>query len=647
MAIPSSPTDFAAAGGTIKVGLAPAFLIDGKTLLAGGTAVNVGGTQLSLAPSATALIVDGSVTSVLASHSTDVPLALTVGSNVFTANAATQFLLGSTITLVPGGQATVSGTTLRLAPGGSVAVVNGVSQTLSPAMITPAPILTYGGTAYEANLGSTFEVAGQELTPGGAITVHGTRISLNSDASALVVDGVTQTLATRTPSATTPAPTRAAVLTLGGKTYTAGSGSTFVIDGSTLTPGGMITLGSGNSASTISLGLSGTGSVVADGVTSGISLGLSPDSQTAALQDLTVGGQTFSAGPSGEYLLSGQTLIPGGSAVTFTAQGSVETVSLNPAGNVLVVNGASSTLAAPRSGITPGPLTVNGQVYNAVDGSGGLTYVISGQTLTKGGAITFSDGAGVEIVSLSPNGVIAVINGMTSSIAPAPTITAAPELTVDGQIITAAVGSGTTYLISGKMLTPGGSVVFEGPNGMETVSLSPDGSTLVEAVSGAVTTSALPTAFGVAQTAAPVITIGQNTFTALPGAVPSYLLPDGQTLRPGGPALTETISGRVYVVTLSPKASVLIVEDVGPGGVVTRTQVETLFPATVTRPRGTATLVVGADGAATSSTQTRSIQAAQPTSDPAGLQAIATLDKKIAGSLVAGAFVIALLAMML
>jgi len=243
-----------------------------------------------------------------------------------------------------------------------------------------------------------------------------------------------------------------------------------------------------------------------------------------------------------------------------------------------------------------------------------------------------------------------VINGVSSTIPSAATITAAPEITVDGQVITAAGGSGTTYLVSGKILTPGGSVVFEGPNGVETISLSPDGSTLVEAVSGAVTTSALPTGFGVAQTAAPIITIGDGTFTALPGATPSYLLPDGQTLYAGGPALTETIDGSIYIVSLEPSATILVIEDVGPSGVVTQTDFETLFPATITRPRGTATVTISVDGggsAAAVSTQTKGAGASSTGRDPASLQGTACSNKNIGGSLAVGAAGIAFFAVLL
>ncbi|MBE7181085.1 MAG: hypothetical protein INR71_07735 [Terriglobus roseus] len=68
-----------------------------------------------------------------------------------------------------------------------------------------------------------------------------------------------------------------------------------------------------------------------------------------------------------------------------------------------------------------------------------------------------------------------VINGATttfsSDIGP---ITSAPVLTIDGHTYTAQPGGGTTYIIDGQTLTPGGVVTVSG----EVISLSP-GATVV------------------------------------------------------------------------------------------------------------------------------------------------------------------------
>lgn len=651
IAVPGSPMTLTTAGETVVIGPTPAFVLGGsKTLVAGGPAITFDGSQLSLAPSASALIIDGSVTSHLLSAATAVPLALTVGSDTFTANAATQFLIASGTVLTPGGQVIVGGATVSLGSGGAAAVVNGVTQTLSPPIITPAPRLTLGGSVFEANLGSTFDIDGQQLTPGGVVIVDGSTISLASDASSAVIDGVTETFEA---VQRTPTPTSLAVLNVNGNAVTADSGSAFVISGSTLTPGGIITIGSGNLATTISLGRYGAGVVVINGVTSTISTGPSP---TGSYPPLTIDGQVYSADGSGDFVIAGQTLIPGGSAITFSTNGHKETVFLNTGGSSLLINGVTSTIPSAGSATTPGPLTIDGQIYTAVTGTNGPSYIISGQTLTEGGIVTFTDKSGhTETVSLSPDGSDVVINGVTSTISPVSTITAAPEITVDGQIITPLTnggGSEPTYLVSGKLLTPGNSIVFNGPNGLETVSLSPDGRTLFESVSGASTVSTLPTAFATAQTAAPLITIGSDTFTALPGPGPSYRLPDGQTLYPGGPELTEVISGSTFIVTLSAGATVLVVEDVGPNGVVTSTEYETLFPATLTGGRGggTATRTTNIGGTGITSTGVAGGAVATQTGDPASLQGSAASllsGHHIGTSLAVGAAVVAAFALLL
>ena len=46
---------------------------------------------------------------------------------------------------------------------------------------------------------------------------------------------------------------------------------------------------------------------------------------------------------------------------------------------------------------------------------------------------------------------------------------------------------------------------------------------------------------------------------------------------------TVTVAGKTYIVSLSPQATVLEIEVEGPGGAVTATSFETLFPATNTR----------------------------------------------------------------
>ncbi|OCK83490.1 hypothetical protein K432DRAFT_290874 [Lepidopterella palustris CBS 459.81] len=170
------------------------------------------------------------------------PPVLTIGSTTLTANAATQYFVGPGKTLTPGGAVTVSGTTLS-----------------GPAALTTPPPLTIGNGVYTAipGTGTTYLIGGSVLTPGGIITVAGTTISLAPGATAVIVNGITSELL---PTATI---TNAPLLTIGMATYTAlsGTGTTFVIGGQTLTPGGIITV----SGTTISLSPSATALVFDSG----------------------------------------------------------------------------------------------------------------------------------------------------------------------------------------------------------------------------------------------------------------------------------------------------------------------------------------------------------------------------------------------
>jgi hypothetical protein len=168
---------------------------------------------------------------------------VTVGGVPVTVNAGSELVIGST-TLVPGSPtvAVVAGTTFSIAPAAGtsalVIVVNGA--TTDTLALIPVPtavaVVTLGGTTYTADSTGRVVIGGQTLAPGHAITVSGTVVSLPLG------------------GASTPAPTAAAVVTLGGTTYTADSTGRFVIGGQTLAPGQVITV----SGTVVSLPLGGT-----------------------------------------------------------------------------------------------------------------------------------------------------------------------------------------------------------------------------------------------------------------------------------------------------------------------------------------------------------------------------------------------------
>ena len=299
------------------------------------------------------------------------PPVLTVGQNTITANPQGQFVVG-TQTLQPGGPAIiVDGSTLSLGPSGSIAIVNGVTQTLANApFITAPPVLTAGDKAITATVigGSTqFVFGGQTLAPGAAITVDGTTFSMPADGQGrtIIVNGATSTFAPGQ-----------SVLPIGnqGVTATVQDGTTAFIfgPGQTLTPGGVVTV----SGTTFSMPASGAGSVVViNGVTT--TLGRGP---VTAAPALTVDGKTYSAtvrDGTTEYVLGQGTTLRPGQAITVSGT----TYSLDSSGTALIINGKTSTI--PR---TPASNSASTTRTSGRDVGNFVWSGIGGGSTSKGGA---------------------------------------------------------------------------------------------------------------------------------------------------------------------------------------------------------------------------------------------------------------------
>jgi hypothetical protein len=325
------------------------FIAPGQTLVPGGTAT-IDGTLVSLAPSASFLVVAGStqlLPNALSGSGTVAtsPPQIVVGGTTITllpvqsnpdspnnnnnqnnAGPGPTFVVDGQ-TLAPGGQViTVSGTTLSLVSGGSSIVVNGVTSVVADLPVQgPQPTIVLGNSIFTpiSGQGSTFVIADQTLAPGGqAITVSGTVISLAPSASFVVVNGVTSTLANPAAARITGAP----VLTIGNGIFKPlpGTGTSYLIGSSTLTPGGVVTV-------------AGT-------------LTPSPQAVITNAPLLTVGSQIYTAISGTTYIVSGQTLTPGGIIVVDGT-----TISLAPGATQLVYgsSGRSMTTALFPATTTP------------------------------------------------------------------------------------------------------------------------------------------------------------------------------------------------------------------------------------------------------------------------------------------------------
>lgn len=182
--------------------------------------------------------------------------ALTVGTQIVTSNAQSQYIIGSQ-TLIPGSAITIDGTKISLAPGGTEAVVGTITERLTPGLVpavTAPPNLAIGTQTITPNVLGQYVVGTQTLTPGGVITVSGTSISLAPGRTQAVVGSITEQLI----SALVPAVTVPPKLTIGTQTITPNAQGQYVVGTQTLTPGGAITV----SGTTVSLVPGGSYAIV-------------------------------------------------------------------------------------------------------------------------------------------------------------------------------------------------------------------------------------------------------------------------------------------------------------------------------------------------------------------------------------------------
>ncbi|KAK1070523.1 hypothetical protein LTR33_010630 [Friedmanniomyces endolithicus] len=421
----------------------------------GGVVVGSGSGAATLAPAASPADPAGSGPARLP--------AITAGNSVVTPdNTASQYVVGSQ-TLAPGSSAiVVSGTTYSLAPSGTALVANGVTQALpsaGPASSGPSYFIA-GGQTLSQDSSSNVVVAGQTLHPGSQTVIAGTTYSLAPSATALAVNGITQSLH--------PGSSASAALpyfTAGGQTLTQDSSSNLVIAGQTLHPGSQTVI----AGTTYSLAPSATALAV-NGVTQSLHPG---SSASATVPYFTAGGQTLTQDSSSNLIIAGQTLHPGSQAVL-----SGTTYSLAPSGSALVVNGvtqAPHSLAAPTGGAVV--FTINGQTLTE-DASSNIVLP-GGQTVHPGSQTVVAG----TTYSLAPSGSALIINGLTQSAHTAPTGAAAGFFTLPNSQTRAEDASSNLLLPGGQTLRHGSSATVIGGT---TYSLAPSGSALV--VNGATQT---------------------------------------------------------------------------------------------------------------------------------------------------------------
>jgi len=239
--------------------------------------------------------------------------------------------------------------------------------------------------------------------------------------------------------------------------------------------------------------------------------------------------RTFAPGEGdAEFIVGGQTIGPGDVA---TVSGKTITLGPGPTPTVVVMDGQTQLLGVATQGAS---LTIAGTaVPQRPDGSfvfGDVTVVPGRETMIYG-----------TTVSLASNPTYVAVNGAMSSLAP----TTMRLLTLGSNVYPATTISWGQYLISGQLLTQGGTVTISG----STISLGAGASYVV--VNGQTQYLA-----GFAP-----LTIGGTTFSARSGTYSfgSTTLAPGQSAVVDGTTLVVLAGGTVVVnghrSTVGPQAS--------------------------------------------------------------------------------------------
>lgn len=394
-------------GSTLTANSASQFQVGSQTLIPGAPPITLNGQVISLAPSASAIVVGSNTQQLVAPAPGTLwtsPPVITVGGSTITGNLASQFQIGSQ-TLSPGGAAiTHDGLEVRLAPSGNAIIFGPSTQALStpPVVIaTSPPKLTIGNSVVTADASSNYIIAGQILQPGQAITVSGTAISLSPSATAVIINGHTDSLSAYPVVATQIPP----LITLDSSILTANSASDYILPGGqTLIPGASALIISG---SAYSLAPSATVLVIGTSTEP-----LSPQymGMSTGLPILTVGSAHITADSASEYIVDGKTLIPGGAAITISGIA----YSLAPSATALVIGTSTEALSPQYMGISTGlPVLTVGSAHISADSAS--EYIVDGQTLVPGGAAITVSGS---VVSLAPSDAFLKVGTSTETLHP-------------------------------------------------------------------------------------------------------------------------------------------------------------------------------------------------------------------------------------
>ena len=240
---------------------------------------------------------------------------------------------------------------------------------------------------------------------------------------------------------------------------------------------------------------------------------------------ITIGNSPITANAQSQFVVAGQTLSPGGPAITVGGTA----VSLGPSASSIFIGG--STILLQPSAAAPPPIIAGQQIQIAPNGN---IVLPGGTTVSAGGPAATISGTSISVL---PSGAGVVVGGKTVAL-PAGVSSSLPI--VAGQQIQVA-SNGNLVLPGGMTISAGGSAATISGT---PVSVLPNGAGVV------IGTSTIPLPVGAAS---PLPTVAGQQLQRGPDG--SIIIPGVTTLTPGGAA--ATVSGTIISVA-SNGASIVI-----------------------------------------------------------------------------------------
>ncbi|OQO12593.1 hypothetical protein B0A48_02055 [Cryoendolithus antarcticus] len=469
---------------------------------------------------------------------TAVVVATIGGHAVLVSSSA--FAVGST-TLTPGAIVTVSTgsdaivASVQTNTAGITEVVHGGSTIalLKPTQNAPSPSAIVLGEQTVTATSGVYVVQSHTLTPGAVVNIGSqdqpTAAAMLVNAAgetALVVDSHTTTLAAQQ-TLVTP------VATVAGHVVNVVGASQVVVDGTTLTRGTPVAIGSGTATQMAAVQTDSDGRSALVIASSTILLPSTVFLATAASPAvLAFAGQTFAISGD-EVFVQGHSISPGESLVLGAgAAATTVAVQIDAAGQTeVIVQGSTTTLHGLATATSPASdLVFAGQTLTPLD-NGDL--LIAGQILHSDGTITIGSGSRTTVAAFQTDAAghtELVVDGSTTMLdLPRPITT----LTFAQHTVTELADG--TIVFNGHTLTPGASATLgSGPDATMAAMIT-DASGREELVIGSQTTL-LPSSRPLMRYSE-VMSAGDLTLTRLPGSQTVFGI-DGQTVTLGGGSIT-------------------------------------------------------------------------------------------------------------